>query len=203
MESRLKLVIIFGPPAVGKTTVGYALASRTGFKLLHNHMTIELVLKLFPFEHPRFWKLVGDLRWRIYQEAAASDLSGIILTFVWALDNPDDNAEIEKVTALFAERGAAIHFVELEADQATRLERNEGQSRLEEKPSKRDVGRSRANLLESDARFKLNSGGNFVRPEDYLYIDNTAVSAEEAAELIIDRFGFERLLPADPPPATD
>ena len=35
------LVIIFGPPAVGKMTVGSKLSKLTGLKLFHNHMTIE------------------------------------------------------------------------------------------------------------------------------------------------------------------
>jgi hypothetical protein len=34
------LVIIFGPPAVGKMTVGLELERLTGFRLLHNHMTV-------------------------------------------------------------------------------------------------------------------------------------------------------------------
>ena len=43
----MKLVIIFGPHAVGKMTVGQELAKRTGLKLFHNHMTIEVVSDLF------------------------------------------------------------------------------------------------------------------------------------------------------------
>jgi shikimate kinase len=43
----MKLVILFGPPAVGKMTVGQQLANLTGFKLFHNHMTIELALNFF------------------------------------------------------------------------------------------------------------------------------------------------------------
>lgn len=39
----MKLVVIFGPLAVGKMTVGQELAKRTGLRLFHNHMTIDLV----------------------------------------------------------------------------------------------------------------------------------------------------------------
>ena len=39
----MKFVLIFGPHAVGKMTVGYELEKITGLKLFHNHMTIELV----------------------------------------------------------------------------------------------------------------------------------------------------------------
>jgi hypothetical protein len=34
----LALAIIFGPPAVGKMTVGLELERLTGFRLFHNHM---------------------------------------------------------------------------------------------------------------------------------------------------------------------
>ncbi|MEO6875756.1 MAG: shikimate kinase, partial [Opitutaceae bacterium] len=36
------LVFIVGAPAVGKMTVGDALAKRTGLRLFHNHLTIDL-----------------------------------------------------------------------------------------------------------------------------------------------------------------
>ena len=49
-ESDMKLIIIFGPPAVGKMTVGYELAKITGLRLFHNHMTIDLVLNFFDLE---------------------------------------------------------------------------------------------------------------------------------------------------------
>lgn len=39
----MKFVLIFGPQAVGKMTVGHELEKRTDLKLFHNHMTIELV----------------------------------------------------------------------------------------------------------------------------------------------------------------
>ena len=81
----MNFVVIFGPPAVGKMTVGSELAQITGFKLFHNHTTIDLVLNFFPFGHPQFGKLVGEFRRRIFEEVAASDLAGLIFTYVWAL----------------------------------------------------------------------------------------------------------------------
>jgi shikimate kinase len=43
----MKLIIIFGPQAVGKMTVGQELGKITNLKLFHNHMTIELVSPFF------------------------------------------------------------------------------------------------------------------------------------------------------------
>jgi hypothetical protein len=55
------LVFIVGPGAVGKMTVGAALAARTGLKLFHNHQTIDLVLPYFAFGSPPSvcWASVG------------------------------------------------------------------------------------------------------------------------------------------------
>ncbi len=43
----MKLIIIFGPHAVGKMTVGQELVKITDLKLFHNHMTIDIVSDLF------------------------------------------------------------------------------------------------------------------------------------------------------------
>ena len=42
-----KFIMIVGPQAVGKMTVGQELSKITNLKLLHNHMTIELLTKIF------------------------------------------------------------------------------------------------------------------------------------------------------------
>jgi hypothetical protein len=186
----MHFVVIFGPPAVGKMTVGHELAQHTGFKLFHNHMTIDLVLNFFPFGHPQFGKLVGEFRRRILEEVAASDLKGLIFTYVWALNEPADKASIDEYASIFRDRGGDVYFVELEAEQAERLKRNSTEFRLAQKPSKRDVARSQQNLLDADEGYKLNSSDDFFYQENYLKINNTLLSAAETAQMIVSRFGF-------------
>ena len=94
----MTLVVIFGPPAVGKMTVGMELERLTGLPLFHNHMTVDPVLQFFPFGSPSFSKLVGELRRCIFEEIAASDLPGVIFTYVWALDDPRDKAHVNALT---------------------------------------------------------------------------------------------------------
>ena len=53
----MKLVVLFGPPAVGKMTVGRELERFTGLRLFHNHMTIDLALRFFDWGTPAFEKL--------------------------------------------------------------------------------------------------------------------------------------------------
>ena len=58
------LLFIIGPVAVGKMSVGFEVAARTGFRLFHNHLTIEPVVRFFEFGSPPFDRLVGEFRRR-------------------------------------------------------------------------------------------------------------------------------------------
>ena len=194
------LLFVVGPPAVGKMSVGQAITERTGLRLFHNHLSIELALRYFDYGTQAFGRLNDEIRHRVIEEVAASDLPGLVFTFAWAFDVPEDQASVEEYARPFRDRGARVLFVELEATQAERLRRNECLSRLAEKPSKRDLEASRLRLLEADARYQLNSGGKFDARPDYLRIDNTLVTPGAAAERVIEHFGLPRL---PPPERTD
>lgn len=168
-------------------TVGLALQELTGLRLFHNHLSIEAVLPVFPFGSAPFGRLVGEFRARVFEEVAESDLPGLIFTCVWAFDDPEDRIFIERLKTIFEVRGGRAVFVELWADLETRLERNESDHRLSQKPSKRDVGRSRARLLDHEARYRLTSNGEFPF-EDHLRIDNTRLSPDQVALQIADHF---------------
>lgn len=184
----MKFVVIFGPAAVGKMTVGFELAKLTGLKLFHNHMLVEPVVSLFGFGSPQQIRLVPEFRYRIFEEVAQSNLPGLIFTFVWALDLPEDKQFIDKACAIFSAKRAESYFVELSASQEERLRRNETELRLLNKLSKRDVTNSRRSLLEIDSKYKVNSNGDFFYPERYLKIDNTHLSAAETAQKISSVF---------------
>lgn len=186
----MKLVIVFGPPAVGKMTVGFELSKLTGLKLFHNHLTIEMVLNFFDYSTPPFNLLVGEFRRRIFEEVAKSDLKGMIFTFVWAIDLKSEREYIESFCDIFREQNAEIYFVELEADFEERLKRNESEFRLEQKPSKRNIEGSKANLIHHEKNYQLNTDGDFFYTEHYLKINNTNLPAEAAARKIIEKFGF-------------
>jgi hypothetical protein len=187
------MVMIVGPPAVGKMTVGHQLAARTGMRLFHNHHTIDLVLRFFEFGTPPFQRLVGEFRQRLFEEVAASDLPGLVFTYVWDFNDPSDAEAVERYAAPFRTRGSRIVFVELEASQAERLRRNETPFRLEEKPSKRDLASSRERLLALDAQHQLNSRGEHNGRDDYLRLETTKLQAPDVAERIIAHFDLPRI----------
>lgn len=187
------LVMVVGPLAVGKMTVGHALAASTGLRLFHNHHTIDLVLRFFPYGTPPFQRLVGEFRRRILEEVAASELPGSIFTYVWAFDDPREAPAVESLAGIFRARGGRVVFAELEATQEERLRRNETEFRLAEKPSKRDVATSRERLLAHDVQYRLNSGGSHDYRDDWLRIDTMRLEADAVAERIVRRFGVPRV----------
>ncbi|HEV3049659.1 MAG TPA: AAA family ATPase [Longimicrobium sp.] len=184
------LVFIIGPPAVGKMTVGVELARRTGLKLFHNHHTIDLVLEFFPYGSPPFGRLVREFRHRIMEEVAASELPGLVFTYVWAFDHPAEAPAVAAMAEIFSSRGGRVVYVELEATLEERLRRNETEFRLAQKPSKRDVEKSRRIMLQHVAEYRLNSGGEFDHRPDWLRIENTGLLPGDVAEQIIRHFSL-------------
>jgi hypothetical protein len=114
-DVRMELVIVFGPAAVGKMTVGHALCELTGFKLFHNHATIEPVLGIFSFGSAPFGRLVSEFRRRVIEEAACSDLPGLVFTYVWSLDDAGDTDIVASYIRIVEQAGGRVRFVELYA----------------------------------------------------------------------------------------
>ena len=188
----MKFVLIIGPQAVGKMTVGQALAARTDLKLFHNHETIELVRPLLSLDTAEGWALVKELRESVFRHFARSGQPGMIYTGVWAFDSPSDRGYFEGIFELWREACPAveIYIIELEADLDTRLARNRTENRLLHKPSKRDFEWSDRDVRETSEKYRLSSLPGEITEANYLRIDNTNMSAEEAAERIIERFEF-------------
>ncbi|MFS0615609.1 AAA family ATPase [Lederbergia ruris] len=185
----MKLVLLFGPQAVGKMTVGQELAKITELKLFHNHMTIDLLEPFFGFT-PEMWRLTDLFRGEVFKTFSKSDQYGMIFTFVWAFNKKSDWKYVDKTCRIFRAEGAEISFVELEADVEERLKRNKTPNRLEQKPTKRNIKQSEANLLSSMQTLRLNSEAGEIKEENYLRIDNTERSAAEVAAMIKSRFNL-------------
>ncbi|MBR6570108.1 MAG: metallophosphoesterase family protein [Clostridia bacterium] len=184
-KQAMKLVFLFGSGAVGKMTVGQELMKLTGLRLFHNHMTIEPVLEIFGMFNGA---AVAGLRDVIFREFAKTDSYGMIFTYMWAFEAQSDWDYIEHVKEIFAPYGTEFYYVELVADQAVRLERNRTENRLKHKASKRDVELSDKRVINEDARHRLVSLPGEIPFENYLKIDNTHLSAEEAAKQIQTHF---------------
>ena len=183
----MKFVFLFGSGAVGKMTVGQELMKLTGLRLFHNHMTIEPVIALFGTYNG---KVVSGIREIIFREFAASDQPGMIFTYMWAFDQQADWDYVEHVKDIFAPYGTEFYYVELLAPQAVRLARNATANRIANNPSKADVEASNERLKDEDSRYRLVSREGEIPFDNYLRIDNSNLSAEDAAKLIRETFGL-------------
>ena len=196
----MHFVCVFGPPAVGKMTVGHALAELTGFKLFHNHMSVEPILEVFDFGSPPFARLVTEIRRRVVEEAVGCGLSGLIFTYVWALDDAGDARQVSGLVEIVERGGGTVRFVELTAPFDVRRGRNVTELRREHKRTHRDAELS-DRILHDLERHMLNTPSHGATPDeaaavldgrDYVRIDNTHLSAAEVAQQVIAAFGLPR-----------
>lgn len=187
-----KLVILLGPHAVGKMTVGQELSKLTGLRLFHNHMSIELARKLFDHSEKEWGILNGTIRQTVFELFAKGDFPGLIFTYMCAFDLQSELEYLQGIIDLFKANGADCFVVELCADFNVRLVRNKSENRLLHKESKRNLEWSEAEMRRTSEKYRLNSyEGEKLPFENYMKLDNTDLPPEEAARKIMEYFTFE------------
>jgi chloramphenicol 3-O-phosphotransferase len=174
----MNLVFIHGAPAVGKLSVARELARITGYRLFHNHLTVDLVMSLFDFGTEPFVELREEIWIRMFREAASRKVS-LVFTF-----NPESTvgpAFIQDAVEAVESSGGKVLFVELvcsEDEVARRLVN----------PSRRQFGK-----LQSVAQYEsLKRAGAFLFPKlpATLSLDTTHLAPAATAELIVSHFSL-------------
>lgn len=177
----MKLIFIYGSPAVGKLTVANEIAALTGFKLFHNHLSIDAVLPVFDYGTKPFGKLISLIRVETIKEAARQNVD-LIYTFCYAKDFDDEH--VRRVIEVVEAAGGEICFVLLKAERAE-LDR-----RVTEE-SRRRMGKAKTVEMMDyfHATYNLLSP---VPMRESLIIDNTNLSAEQAARQIIAHYNLAK-----------
>lgn len=189
----MKLIIISGPSAVGKATIGQELSKQTNLKFFHNHVSIELGLEFFKHGSDSFHKLNDGIRNLVFKTTANSEIDGLIFTFVWAYDLAEEYKYIESLIKPFEDVDADIYYVELYTNQDVRLERNKHENRIKMKPSKAYVLDSEEELVKADSKYRLNTNEEdrqYFKDKNYIKIDNSNLSPETVVKKIIDQFNL-------------
>jgi hypothetical protein len=173
----MKLIFIYGPPAAGKLTVAKALAKETGFKIFHNHLSIDCIQPVFDFGTDPFWKLIELIRIETISEAARVG-QNLIYTFCYARDS--DDKHIEAVAKAVTENGGEVCFVQLTC----------GRGELEKRVVSEDRKKfSKANNL--DILNEILDKYDLFSPvliHNSLHLDNTDLSPEEAVKRITEHY---------------
>ncbi len=169
----MKLVVIYGPPGVGKLTVARQLEKITGFMVLHNHLTVDLISGILSMNHKAFWKYVGKYRLELIRLAAKENVNGLIITTVYV---KEDEGHMRKIIGIVKRHHGELCFVQLYCNADVLRKRLKEPSRKQylklRSVAKLDTLMSEKNLL---------APMGFVKT---LRIDNTHISPERTAEII-------------------
>jgi hypothetical protein len=173
----MKLVFIYGAPAVGKLTVAHQIAKDTGFKVFHNHLSIDAIEPIFDFGTKPFWKLIDLIRVETIAEAARAG-QNLIHTFCYA--KGADDKYVAKITKTVEANGGEICFVLLVCEKSELANRV-----LEESRRKFSKANNLAFLDEILDKYDLFLP---VPGRDSLRIDNTNLPPEIVARKIIEHY---------------
>jgi hypothetical protein len=175
----MELVYLYGPPAVGKLTIATELARRTGFRLFHNHLSIDCVKPVFDFGTEPFWRQVHAIREGMLVEAARSGTDLIYTTvYAGASSEPRSSQRLEAVRR----NGGRIHPVRLTCDRAI-MEERVIDPRRRELDKLSSVEGLRAAWVKEDL-------GAVIPDVESLHLDTVALSPAESAIKIIKACGL-------------
>ena len=177
----MKLIFIYGAPAAGKLTVANEIAEQTGYKVFHNHLSIDCIVPIFDFGTKPFQKLIELIRVETVAEAARENVS-LIYTFCYA-KNLDD-AHVSRIIKAFEQNGGEVYFVLL------RCEKAELERRIL-KESRKQFGKAN-NLEILNELLDKHDLFSPVNERESLIIDNTNLSAKDTATRIIEYFDLKK-----------
>ncbi len=176
----MKLIIIYGPPAVGKLTVAKELKKITNFKIFHNHMTVDLIEPFIKFGGKTFWKYVEKIRRELFKMAAKENIN-LIFTFCYVKKLDDKN--ISKIIEIIEKNNGKTYFVKLSANKEKIYERVKDESRKSH--GKIKSTEKLKTLLKTEDFFSQ------IPHKKSLVIDNTNLSAKQTAEKIKKELGLK------------
>ena len=176
-------VFIIGAPASGKMTIGQELSKLTGATLFFNHQPIDFALEIYQDFTEEMWEFVRGIYFSFLGTSARNHRS-VILTGVIDFSNQYNLMYLKEIQNLLDDYHQEILFVELETSLEERLCRNRTENRLKHKPLKRHIEVSEREILETAETLQLNSQFQPNELHHYFKINNTNLSAEEAAKQI-------------------
>lgn len=176
-DSRPTLVYLYGPPAAGKLTIAEKLAAITGFRLFHNHLTVNALVPVFDFGTPAFADVLHRIRLDVFESAARAGID-VIFTNNSAWRGQDARQRFttfaEETQRRVEAGGGTVRFVHITAP-VEELERRLAND------SRREHGK----LLEVDQLRRLLAGFDWSPlHEDDLVIDTSATSPDHAARAV-------------------
>ena len=116
----MKLIFIYGPPAVGKLTIAEKLTESTGIPVFHNHHSRDLVKDIYGESLMQHYALVDKIRFDV-MEYCAKNNTDLIFTYVYG--GPEDDNKVKGFLEKVESNGGKVLFVELTANTSDLIDR--------------------------------------------------------------------------------
>jgi len=172
----MRLIFLYGPPASGKYSIAKLLAEKTGYKLFHNHVTVDLVSSIFEHGTKPFSDLIHKIRLTCFEQITKSNIPGAIFTYVYK--KPTDDPFIKKIIKKVISNGGEMVFIQIYCD------KTELQKRVIEESRKQFSKIKTEELL-----LQILDGGEFFSAIPFVKstkIDNTNLSVTQAVNKVIE-----------------
>ncbi|WP_434557148.1 hypothetical protein RBB75_07355 [Tunturibacter empetritectus] len=148
----------------------------TGYKLFHNHLTVDLLLSVFDFGSPGFVALREEIWLSVFDQASLSHLPALIFTF--APEPTVRHSFLQNALNTISQRGGNVEFVELVCPLSELKKRLNSPSRLQYRK------------LTSETLFdQIHAAGGFegsFLPKPQLSIDTSLCTPLQAAAKIAE-----------------
>ncbi len=176
----MKLIFIYGPPAVGKLTVATELSKLTGMPLFHNHLSRNIVKDIYGDKVGEHYDLVDKIRMEVFSDCARSN-QDLIFTFVY--ESPEDDDLVKQYIQIIEAEGGSVHFVQLRGESEDLLLRVDDESR-----------KQLQKLTEKEVLEKILPSLQAPVPNvENLVIDTSKNTPEQSANIIIERLKLPTL----------
>lgn len=179
------MVFIYGPPAVGKSTVSKELSTMTGFRYFVNHQASDPVAAIVDFENNKslFRSIANDIKDLILERAVDIGLPGLIMTFCYS--PPDSDRNLGRTRDMLSKKGGVTtSFVRLSCSDDELVRRVQD-------PSRKLVSVKKLSNPQELRRAMAQNNFNLPIPYvDSLDIDTTHIPARDVADMIARNYGF-------------
>ncbi len=173
----MKLILLHGPPAVGKYTTAKSLSSIIPAKILHNHLIVDLSLSIYDsFGEDDFFDFNTELRLMAINKALDLNCTYLVMTYCYSY--PHDNSYLEKILVFCDKNSIDLRPVHISCDVDILFERVQNETRV--KTNKVSEIKVLSDLLETRCYTAINH-------KNTISFNNSNISVENIAKEIVSR----------------